>query len=276
MKYPVDKELTLRELQLQTLNLMEDIHRFCVDNGIRYSIFSGTLLGAVRHKGFIPWDDDADIVMTRPDFDRFCKTFSSKSNRIIYYGNDRSAIACFARVVDVTKTKYWAERPWTRQDTGIWVDIFSIDGIGYSISHFESRYYAMQRLKSIVYKFRRENHFIIPEDTRWDIFKTYLAKILSINGVVPSVVTRLMVRNISKYVYDESEKVSEYTSFVGTPKVYDKTDFEEYILYDFEGKQFYGIANYDKVLSTLYGNYMQLPPEKDRVAKQYWIHFTWR
>ena len=69
------QELTLKELQQASLDILKDVHSFCEANQIQYSIAYGTLIGALRHKGFIPWDDDVDIVMPRPDFERFCKIY---------------------------------------------------------------------------------------------------------------------------------------------------------------------------------------------------------
>ena len=65
----------LREIQLRLLDILTDVDRFCRSEGLRYSIAYGTLLGAVRHKGFIPWDDDVDILMPRPDFERFIASY---------------------------------------------------------------------------------------------------------------------------------------------------------------------------------------------------------
>ena len=85
------QELTLKELQQVSLDIIKDVHSFCVNNNITYSIAYGTLIGALRHKGFIPWDDDVDIVMPRPDFERFCREYRSDKLRLIYYGNDKTA-----------------------------------------------------------------------------------------------------------------------------------------------------------------------------------------
>ena len=72
------RKMTLQEIQTVNLELMKDIHAFCVKNNIHYSLAYGSLIGAVRHKGFIPWDDDIDIMMPRPDFERFSHEYKSE------------------------------------------------------------------------------------------------------------------------------------------------------------------------------------------------------
>ena len=122
------KEMTLRELQLFSLEILKDVHHFCVDNNIRYSIYGGTLLGAVRHKGFIPWDDDIDIIMPRDDYDKFCDSYISESYVLVNRTKDSSYQLAYSRVCDIKKTQYKAIEPCSRNSTGVWIDVFPADG----------------------------------------------------------------------------------------------------------------------------------------------------
>ena len=270
------QELSLKELQHVSLDIMKEVHRFCVENKIRYSIAGGTLIGAIRHKGFIPWDDDVDLMMPRPDFERFCKTFRSDKLDFIYYGNDKTAIACFARPVDTKRTIYKTERPWTIQDSGVWIDIFPVDGVEESQEAFTKRYNKLCKWRDIAYKFRRQNHHISKGDSAWSIAKTYIAKVITLGGIIPAWIIGKMVKNISQYDYDSSKNISQYSDLIDGPIIYDKKDFEDFVLVDFEDSQFYAVKGYDHLLRQIYGDYMQLPPEEDRQPKQYWIHFYWR
>ena len=146
------QELTLKELQEASLSILVDVHNFCVKNNIKYSIDYGTLIGALRHKGFIPWDDDVDIVMPRPDYERFCNSFNSNNYQLIYYGNDSTAFAAFARVVDCNKTHYETERPWTKQESGVWIDIFPIDAVEADSKIYAKRYKKLKKMSKIAYK----------------------------------------------------------------------------------------------------------------------------
>ena len=121
--------MTSKEVQQVSLDILRDVHTFCVQNGIRYSLQGGSLLGAIRHEGFIPWDDDIDIIMPRPDYERFCSSYkSSKNYKLICKGNDVCYLL-FARVCDMENTYVNSDLcPWTNQKTGVWIDVFPADG----------------------------------------------------------------------------------------------------------------------------------------------------
>jgi len=270
------QELTLNELQKVSLDILVDVHNFCVQNNIKYSIDYGTLIGALRHKGFIPWDDDVDIVMPRPDYEQFCKNYQSKDYQLIYYGNDPTALATFARVVDSKRTHYETERPWTKQKSGVWIDIFPIDGVETSPQRYAKRYERLRRICKVAYKFRRQNHHIMPGDSYWSKLKTIFASILGFNGQLPVLIINEMVRIMSKVPYGSTSFLGQCSCLDDGPILFPKEDFDSYVLLPFEQYEFYAMKGYDHHLRQLYGDYMQLPPEEKREPKQYWIKFYWK
>ena len=128
------REMTLTEVQQACLDILKDIHNFCQQNGIKYTLQGGTLLGAIRHKGFIPWDDDIDIAMPREDYDRFIRTYTSKKGYKLFSRElapmRKSVFLAFSRVCEMQKTFVDCRMlPWTSEETGVWVDVFPLDGI---------------------------------------------------------------------------------------------------------------------------------------------------
>ena len=97
------KEMTTADIQQVSLDILKDIHSFCQKENIKYSLAYGTLIGAIRHRGFIPWDDDVDIMMPRPDYERFIRTYHSAQGYEILPEGEESMIA-MARVYDVQRT----------------------------------------------------------------------------------------------------------------------------------------------------------------------------
>lgn len=123
------RHLTLQELQQFSLDILKDVAGFCEKNNIRYSLGYGTMLGAVRHKGFIPWDDDVDIMMPREDYERFRTIYKSKLYSFIDSRNTPDCYIAFGRVCDTKKTLASSCIPWVKKDVGVWIDIFPVDRV---------------------------------------------------------------------------------------------------------------------------------------------------
>ena len=111
------KELTLKEIQQYGLDVLLHVHEFCVAHDIPYSLAYGTLIGAVRHKGFIPWDDDIDIIMTRENFDRFLRVYQSSGDFLLVSPNDKKSYLAFARVCDMKNSEIVTRSPWSKYKT---------------------------------------------------------------------------------------------------------------------------------------------------------------
>ena len=98
------KEMSLKDIQGVSLNIMKRLHTFCVEHDIKYSLGYGTLLGAIRHKGFIPWDDHIDVFMMREDFDRFCEIYEDTVDFKLFSYNRGNTYSAVARLCDLQRT----------------------------------------------------------------------------------------------------------------------------------------------------------------------------
>ena len=134
------KELSLQQIQHYSLIVLLHVHGFCVAHDIRYTLAYGTLIGAVRHQGFIPWDDDIDIIMTRENFERFVREYKSSEDFMLVAPGDKKSHIAFARLCDLKDTVVESRTPWSAYSTGVWVDIFPMDAIDDDESRHKLRY----------------------------------------------------------------------------------------------------------------------------------------
>ena len=262
------QELTLKEIQEYSLRILLNVHAFCCKHGIQYSMAYGTLIGAVRHKGFIPWDDDIDIIMTRENFERFIHEYQSDDNFMLVSPDDKNSFIAFARVCDMKNSTIVTRSPWCNYETGVWIDIFPLDSISDNETEHRLRWKRLSRLwlRTVIARGAKADainkyHWKKPNYLIW------LKKIAFLNGIF---VRNLIERFILKI------KSSQYSSSTHCAQLaccdeygyYEKKDFVEYTTLEFEGHKLCAIKEYDKVLRLLYGDYMKLPPLDNQVPKQ--------
>lgn len=139
------RELNLQDLQKIELDILQDVHSFCEQHNIVYSIAYGSLIGAIRHKGFIPWDDDIDIIMPRPDFERFLNEYKSDKFELVSPHSNDSYIA-YGRVCDNKRTISQSGIPWCSKDVGVWIDLFPVDGVSDNRDEFSMNMKKLHRV----------------------------------------------------------------------------------------------------------------------------------
>ena len=276
------KVLSLEEIKGGCLEILKSVHNFCVANNIKYSLAYGTLLGAVRHKGYIPWDDDIDIIMVRPDYERFCETFKMDGLSLHRHENDPDCYILFARVCDTDKTMS-SKDSWRYGggNTGLWVDIFPYDGAeddfdAYSLRFKKAQHYYFQmfRYRAFLYGPSRENTF------KLNCFTTLL-RIWPFSQWMRKKACRFAdeaVKFQKEIPYGKTSHCSQYATPSDASRYpLNNSLFDSYILLPFEDTEFYCIKDYDIALKAWYGDYMQLPPESERVqTHSKWHYFYWR
>ena len=272
------KEMTLKDIQQVSLAILKDVHEFCVRNDIKYTLFAGTLIGAVRHHGFIPWDDDLDIAMPRPDYDRFVQTYRSSNGYKLMFrnGHENDVALAYARLCDMENTYVDTSAFfWTSERVGIWIDIFPLDGMP------SDRTLAEQRTEEIFRHWKKG--MVIRDCLRPLSFDRGLHAFLG------QVKNKYLHRHRLNRICDQHIALcreipfesAEYYSNISWPgfkmrEYYRKDALSSYILMPFEDAEFYVMQGYDGALRSKYGDYMQLPPVEERETRHQFNKYYWK
>lgn len=248
----------IKEIQL---SILHEIDLFCKDRSIRYSLAYGTLIGAVRHKGYIPWDDDIDILMPRPDYDCFLRSFHSDQCEIIDLSQSNYCVETFAKVS--RKGTIMVDRAFERMLWGINVDIFPIDGA--PDPGLEEHYAIMSQKREWISRLCPFYRVVGKNRYKW--FVKYCLKRLrypyrgNCADVKASINTELRA-----YPFNVFPLAGAYFGDDGIREFMPRKWFESFTELEFEGHYYPVISHFDDYLRRLYGDYMQLPPEDKRVS----------
>jgi lipopolysaccharide cholinephosphotransferase len=253
-----EKRIVLPKIHDKELEMLKEIDRMCSLLGIHYFICYGTLLGAVRHKGFIPWDDDADVVMLRPEYDIFMREYKKYIDSSKFYIDSLANPNFFfpfskIRYKNTLMVQSFNEKG---KNNEIWVDIFPLDNVPNDSAERKHYFKSIITIENILLK------RLVPSSSN---VKTFFKKTLGYLYPCSTVaLKKKMVKKMKRYENDNS------CLFVGnvtnTNYCLTKSFFAKQSLYLFENAQLYGPFDYDGVLKTLYGNYLLPPPEDQRYA----------
>ncbi|OPA75898.1 hypothetical protein BFG04_05515 [Campylobacter pinnipediorum subsp. pinnipediorum] len=257
--------ITIDQAKQVMLEMMDYIHDICIKNDIKYSLAYGTLIGAVRHKGFIPWDDDFDIFLTRENYEKLLKLLeNSKDYFIVNYNTDNNLCNHFSKFCS---KKYKGEQvnKYLAQmiDFGVFIDIFPLDYLDNDnpkkqLLEIKKSLKKLQLTSFLNYNKTGKRHTTyLKSITNFPRF-LYYKFIVTRTKVIEEMNLKLTKNNKKK-----TNILGEYSS--GMNEIYDSKDFEEYAYCDFENRKYMMIKNFDSVLKTTYGNYNKLPPEEERV-----------
>ena len=261
------KRMTTDEMKATMLPMMKCIHEYCEANNIRYSLSGGSLIGVVRHKGYIPWDDDIDIMLPRPDYDKFVHSFNSTQNRyrLISCETDKDYFQPYAKVVD-TQTKLVEHYDKKMKSLGVYIDVFPIDGLPDDdekrIAYWH-KLFKLRNLMSCTYEKSLNSEKGIKKILRKIIF--YLSHIFPANFAAK----RLNSYVRKQYDFDKSKYVGCIVFGYGMKEEVPHSFYEKLTDMDFENLKLKASEENYIYLSNIYGDYMKLPPEDQRKTRHH-------
>lgn len=265
MKEKMDVD-EVRDIQI---SILDYFHEYCEKNQLRYSLCGGTLLGAVRHSGYIPWDDDIDVMMPRPDYERLLSEQKSFSNGrfIIKSPTDKNTYYPYPYVKICDSTTILIEN--LQKDKikyHIYIDVFPIDGLP---QKNVEKYYKKITRYCLSYFFLSCSYYKINQP----VYKKIMWKIIYLLSKIirPSTVAKIIEKKVLKYNFDKSEYVGNVISGYGLREINKRQSYSDFIL--FEGKKYHMIREYDSYLKNLYGNYMELPPKEQQVRRHDFVAY---
>lgn len=252
------KELSMDEIKKMELDILSDVHDYCVANGIHYILFAGSLLGAVRHKGIIPWDDDIDIAMPRPDYERFVATYQDDRYIVKTIDNSDDFVFTFSKVID--NSTVLIENKTEQSKIGINIDIFPLDGLPGDEDEAENAAEKSLRYKKLIsikqMKYRKGRRF----------FKNavlFFGK-LALLPFSYRHLNEMAIKNAKRYPYDGAKYVANLAWGIGKKGVVKKEWVLNRHIAPFENIECFIPDRYDEFLTKLYGDYMTPPPVEQR------------
>ena len=257
---------TTRELQEKMLEMLLYFDQFCKENHLMYYLCGGCLIGAVRHQGFIPWDDDVDLFMPRPDYERLAVLWSQKADALKYRycrtGKTKVYHDGGASIRDIRTTEI--NRHSVNEDIchGIALEIMPIDGCPNSPLKRGWQLYN-------AFLFSLFNVQRLP-DNKGGLVRTVsgLAYMLIKSPNTRYRIWKRAERRMTQYRWSDCDEVTELIgSIKGMLIRHPKKDFDSVVYLDFEGHKVPVMAGYKRYLTEIWGDYMQLPPVEKRVAK---------
>ncbi len=260
--------LTLDELKLVQMKILDYVDAFCRDNNIEYSLAAGTLLGAVRHKGYIPWDDDIDIMMTRDQYNYFTTKWCETSNHPFILTNEESGDSMgypYGKVYDPGTITYVG----SIKRTGVFIDLFPMDKVIDKDDYINRR----TAINKLIKGRNRALNWMLAKKGDYSLIKSikaFFEKPSRDFFEYPS-----LINNLAR-CKNKEECAWYYLMVFGSysREPIPKTVFNKYIDIQFEDRVYRGVADYDTYLTNTYGDWRTLPPVEKRVThhgfKAYW------
>ena len=249
----------LNPLQQKLLEMFTWLTDYLHKHNLRYYMIGGTMLGAVRHGGFIPWDDDIDIAMPRSDYEKLIELLREPVDHYVVEspkGDAKDYLYGVSKLYDMNTSMTELTRKGVKR--GVYIDIFPLDGIGNTLEESYKNYKKIDRTNMLlamrVCAYRKDRKW-------WKNCAVFVGRLLPLSA---KKLTRKLDRLCAEHDFDENAYVGNLMSTYRAREIMSKELFGTPTLYDFEGIKAYGPEKYDEYLTTLFRNWRQLPPEDKR------------
>lgn len=260
----------LREAQLAEIELLKKFKYICEKENIQYFLLGGTAIGAVRHGGFIPWDDDIDVALFRSDYDNFISIsdkYLEANQKLLHYSVDESYPHYGMKLVD-TEINFVLKKESGLSNQHIWIDIFPIDGSP-NISVFRKLHYYK------IYLVRMQLAFCYISNLKYDEQRLFWKKVLiAVSKKVPigkllnpTKIKEKLDKDLRKYPVERSRIVCNYIGAYHQKEFVPKSFFSNGSVVRFENEEYFAPKEVDKYLKHIYGDYMSLPPTEKQIPK---------
>lgn len=261
---------SLRQLQLKELNLLKFFQKICKENSIRYFALGGTLLGAVRHRGFIPWDDDIDVGIPRPDYERLCqileKSEFGEEIRFCTYKNNPAYIRYFGHIED-TRFKIVRHDKLTAEETFAWIDLFPLDAMPNNAILRKIKVWQVLALRAM-FRFSCFDRLVDVKKKGRPLHERILIWVGLHTPIQKLFDTKKCLARLEKALtsipYEKSNYLVNAMGAYKFREMFHKKYYGDGKLYPFEDTEIMGPVDYDFVCTQLYGDYMTPPKMDDR------------
>lgn len=270
------RQINTEELKKIQLEILDVVMKFCDEHDIHCFLEAGTLLGAVRHKGYIPWDDDIDIAMLRPDYDRFIKLFNQENTRykVDCIENDPESLYFYGKIYD-TSTELYEPNKKIGKKKSINIDIWVMDNAPDDDKELRKMF-----IRQYIYRqFNAGRWMPMFTPPNGNILRKIIAYAVRITlNMIPEFILPRnyfgykLLKNSRRYVYEETKRVGNFLGAYSCAM--EKEKFRNFIYAEFEGRRFKIPSGYDEWLTQLYGDYMTPPPENKRASRHHFEAFV--
>lgn len=255
------KQLSTDEIKKIQKDILDTITEYCDEEGLIYYLGYGTLLGAVRHQGYIPWDDDIDILMPRPDYDKLLNNFKTEDYKIYTNEVDSDYYYTFAKA-SYEKSILKENLDNAFDKLGVNIDIFPLDGCPETEEERKKKFKQIENRLKLLYV------HAVPSDRKRKWYKDLFLQLVKFGSsfMNQSNLVRSIDKISAKNDYHEASMVGNLVFNSGYHEIMNKEIFAERIKLVFEDKKYFVPTHYDKYLTNIYGDYMKLPPVEKRVT----------